>query len=295
MIYTVRPGDAFFQICQAFQLTPDQLMAANQLTIPFVRPGQPLMIPDTPLNMVKSRKTSRTLPSGEWSGSEEWRSDEVDSSPSSPVLPPQETKPIPGQPWLPDMPGHSIAVFKERILNKEVTIPIYVSRAAFFFMSKMAVEQTGCFAICGAKCQNCIRSENVPFYVLPHNTEWGRLGDYGVVINTRTKKATYAICADWGPKHSNTVLTEGTRFSGHIGEGSVHLGKQLDITGIKPNPLNGFEPFGVVYIIFPNTTKGVKPISSVEEINIAGHNAFKMWGGWPQAQYLLKRHYNIDI
>ena len=221
MNYFVRPGENFQKVCEMFQLTPKQLMDANKLTEPFVAPSQTLNIPNPQTTTGITKQDSRTLALKEGTEIEDWRSEEVGSSTPDKVPTPQETLPVPGGPWPTFVQiGQTIAMFKEKdmgkILKKEVNIPIYISRAAFFFMSKMAVEETGCFSICGAQCRNCFKSENVPFYVIPHNTNWVNIGDYGVVINTRTKKAAYAICADWGPKHDTKILTEGTTYSGRM-------------------------------------------------------------------------------
>ncbi|WP_238540584.1 glycoside hydrolase family 75 protein [Paenibacillus mucilaginosus] len=192
--------------------------------------------------------------------------------------------------------GHTMAVFKARDINKN--IPIYNARASYFFMSKMAVEETGCYSICDHSvrpCGKCFTSEAVPFFVMPHNTNWIGLGDYGVVINTRTKQAAYAICADWGPKEQATVLKENTVYSGKIGEGSIHLGKLLNIKDIAPHPKRAFEPYGVLYILFPNSSTGARVLQSAEEINRNAHRHFKKWGGWKQAKYVLKEHFNQEI
>ncbi|MBU7315231.1 LysM peptidoglycan-binding domain-containing protein [Paenibacillus oleatilyticus] len=289
MIYTVKPGDSLQYICHGFQVKPERLMAVNGMSVPVISPGQSLIIPATPAS---ERHYSEKGEAAPWREAEEndWRSEEVPR--------PQDTQPIPGT-W-PDFPevkkGHQISVFKARDIRKD--IPIYNARAAYFFMSKMAVEATGCFSICDhsvSPCGNCFRSETVPFYVIPHNTNWVSLGDYGVVINTRTKEAAYAICADWGPKQDTVVLAGNTSFSGKIGEGSVDLGKRLNIKDITPNPLRAFEPFGILYIIFPNSANGVRTIKSVPEINRDAHRFFRKWGGWPQAKFVLDEHYNITI
>lgn len=284
MLYTVKVGESFHQICHRFQIKQEELMAANQMLAPMVTPGRSLFIP------FHSVRESHNTEAGEveLNENDDWRQ----------VPSPQETKPLEGS-WPSKSEwkkGHKIAVFKAKDIGKE--IPIYNSRAAYFFMSKMAVETTGCYSICDHSvrpCGKCFKSESTPFYVMPHNTNWVSLGDYGVVINTRTKKASYAICADWGPTHESISLAEGTRFAGKIGEGSIHLGKQLAIKDIAPNPTRAFEPFGMIYIIFPGSANGVRTIKSVEEINKDAHHAFSKWGGWDQVKFVLKEHYNITI
>jgi LysM domain/Fungal chitosanase of glycosyl hydrolase group 75 len=288
MYYTVKPGESLHHICHRFQVKQEELMAANQMLASTVTPGQLLFIPFYSVRKSLNIETGEVMPWEKLNENDDWRQ----------VPSPQETKPRPDE-WPPKREwrkGHKIAVFKAKDIDEN--IPIYNSRAAYFFMSKMAVELTQCYSICDHSvrpCGKCFKSESTPFYVMPHNTSWVSLGDYGVVINTRTKKATYAICADWGPTHESISTAEGTKFVGKIGEGSIHLGKQLDIKDIKPNPKKAFEPFGIVYIIFPGSANGVRTIKSVEEINKDAHHAFSKWGGWEQAQLVLKEHYNITM
>jgi hypothetical protein len=287
MYYTVKPGESLHHICHRFQIKPEELMAVNQIMAPIVTPGQTLFIP---LHSVRESYYTET---GEVTPFEELNENELRQVPS-----PEKTKPLPDAwPYKPEWrKGNKIAIFKAKDINKD--IPIYISRAAYFFMSKMAVETTECFALCDHSvrpCGKCFKSESTPFFVMPHNTHWASLGDYGVVINTRTKKAAYAMCADWGPIHEAISLSEATRFAGKIGEGSIHLGKQLNLKDIAPQPSKAFEPFGVIYIIFPGSANGVRTIKSVEEINRDAHRAFRKWGGWEQVQFVLKEHYNITL
>lgn len=288
MYYKVKPGESLDHICRIFQVKQEEIMAANQLIASTVTPGQVLFIPSQSVRNDLNRETGQVMPYEKLNEYDDFRQ----------VPSPQETQPHPDTWPIPPewAKGQKIAVFKAKDINKD--IPIYNSRAAYFFMSKMAVELTGCYSICDQSvrpCGNCFKSESTPFYVMPHNTNWVSLGDYGVVINTRTKKATYAIFADWGPKHDTISFAEGTKFAGKIGEGSMNLGKQIDIKDIHPNPKEAFEPFGIVYIIFPGSSNGIRVIKSVEEINKDAHHAFSKWGGWKQAQLVLKEHYNITI
>lgn len=285
MYYRVKPGESLDHICHRFQVKQEELMAANQMIASTVTPNQLLFIPLYSVRKSLNLKTDEAILGGELNENNDWRQ-----------IIPQSTSQIPGL-WPEDTrKGHKIAVFRAKDINKD--IPIYNSRAAFFFMSKMAVEKTGCFSICDHSvrpCGECFKSESTPFYVMPHNTSFASLGDYGLVINTRTKKTSFAICADWGPKHEAITIETGTKFSGKIGEGSIFLGKQLQIKDIDPNPLKAFEPFGVLYIIFPGSAaNGVRTIKSVEEIKRDAQHAFEKWGGMKQARFVLKEHYNID-
>lgn len=285
MIYTVQQGDSLHHICHRFRVQLEQLMAANRMTVPVVSPGQSLVIPVDPLSESNYTETGKATPWEEPNENDSWRE----------VPTPQETTPAPDiwPSFLENKKGHQIAVFKAKDIKKD--IPVYNARAAYFFMSKMAVETTGCFSICKHPCGECFKSESTPFYVIPFNTNWVSLGDYGVVINTRTKEAAYAICADWGPKQDSVTLAGNTMFSGKIGEGSIHLGKHLKIKDIHPNPSSAFEPFGILYIIFPNSANGVRSLKTVQEINKDAHRFFRKWGGWPQVQFVLKEHFNIKI
>lgn len=260
-------------------------MTANRMIDPTVTSGQSLIIPTHSVNESHETETGVTTLSEELSEHIPWRS--ITTGPLQTPGDPDQW-PIPQQ--LP-LKGEPIAVFKETDINK--SIPIYTSRAAYFFMSRMVVEPTKCFSICNQKispCGDCFKSESTPFYIMPHPISWVSLGDYGVVINTREKTAAYALFADWGPKNESITLnTARTLFSGKIGTGSIYLGKQLKVNPTEPTQ------YGIVYIIFPNSANGIKTIKSVEEINKEASKAFKRWGGWPQAKYLLKNHYNITM
>ncbi len=278
MIYTVQPGESLQHICQRFHVSLNELMIANQMIVPTVTLGQTLFIPFHSENKIINTGIGNATPQGDYS----WRQETPEVTPQIPGFWPQDTR-----------TGNKIAVFQEKDTRKD--IPIYNARAAIFFMSKMAIEEPQCFALCGNQCRECFKSESTPFYVMPHNTSWVSLGDYGVVINTRTKKSAFAICGDWGPKHQ--PLAEGSKFVGRIGEGSIYLGKQLDIKYIAPNPLAGYESSGVLYIVFPGSasSENLATIKSVENINKEAHYAFRKWGGWKQAKFVLKEHYNINF
>jgi hypothetical protein len=287
MYYKVLPGESFHHICQRFKVNPEELMVANKMTEPFVTPGQMLIIPFHFDRASINSETGNETPWKELNENDDWRQ----------VPSPQETKPLPDT-WPIESKfrkGNLFTVFTDKDIKKN--IPIYISRGAFVFMSKMAMDDPGCYSICDHSvkpCGQCFKRETHPFYVMPYNTNMVSLGDYGVVINTRTKKAAYALCADWGKPHDSISFSEGTRFIGRIGEGSVHLGRQLDIKDIHL-PNKAFEPNGVLYIVFPNSADGVRTIKSVAEINKDANKEFKRWGGWEQAEFLLKEHYNITL
>lgn len=98
-----------------------------------------------------------------------------------------------------------------------------------------------------------VNSEKIPYIALPPelikltNT---KLGDVGYVYNTHTKKSSFVIFADTGPK-------------GKIGEGSIFLAKKL---GIKDSPRTGGQASGVIYVVFPNSkVNGLYSIENIEK------------------------------
>lgn len=216
------------------------------------------------------------------------------------VISPKSATPNPKQFYVQPERINQFALFQERILKtdqKDTLIPIYNSRSAYFFMSKMEVEGDGCYSICKASCSICYKSSEHPFFLIPQYTQWLGLGDYGVVINLNTKEqqAAYAICVDF-EKHETKIINGNTVFRGKIGKGSIALGKALNINDIAPNPLAAFQPFKIVYIIFPNTHSPAKNrIKTVKEINEEAHRAFQDWGGWPYAQFVIKEKYDIIL
>ncbi len=55
--YTVRPGDSLYLIGQAYGLTPEEIMAANNLTTTTIWPGQVLLIPGRTRYVVRAGDT----------------------------------------------------------------------------------------------------------------------------------------------------------------------------------------------------------------------------------------------
>jgi hypothetical protein len=195
-----------------------------------------------------------------------------------------------------------IAIFQERILksDREYTkIPIYNSRASFFFMNKMAVEEDGCYTICKTSCDVCFKnykSREYPFFVMPQYTHWTRVGDLGVIINLASEdhKAAYSICADLGPDQT-IIENNSTVFKGKIGEGSIALGKYLKIKDSEIGDGSGaFQPSHILYIVFPNSGVLVEN-GTIKEINEKAHLLFQMWGGWDYAKVVVQQKYNINL
>ncbi|WP_176560397.1 glycoside hydrolase family 75 protein [Brevibacillus dissolubilis] len=114
-----------------------------------------------------------------------------------------------------------------------------------------------------------------PYFVLPYphykDPKWGpvRIGDLGVVINTKNGKMAYAIFAD--------------AFLGHfIGEGSLALAREL---GIDDNPnTGGEETKSIIYLVFPGSGKGQGTVPSIEEIRQTAAQYFNAWGGQAQVE-----------
>lgn len=214
------------------------------------------------------------------------------------IISPKTARPDPEIFYMPTERVDQVALFQERILNEDKKVPIYNSRASYFFMNKMAVEGEGCYSICKSSCGICYKSKIHPFFVMPKYTQWIRLGDYGVVINLNTKEqeSAYAICADLGPDET-IALNNNTVFKGKIGEGSLALGKYLKI---KDSELGigdqAFQPNNMLYIVFPGSASyTANKIRTIKEINEHAHRYFQMWGGWSHAQFVVKQKYNIIL
>ncbi|SRR5581483_208033 len=94
-----------------------------------------------------------------------------------------------------------------------------------------------------------VDAESIPYIVLPGgHLGNASLGDYAIVINTRTGKRIAAIVADAGPKHK-------------IGEASIATAREL-LGNDHCSPRNGgTEKAYIRYIVFPNSRDGVFPAS----------------------------------
>jgi hypothetical protein len=105
-------------------------------------------------------------------------------------------------------------------------------------------------------------SESIPFFVLPgQHSNTAKLGDVGLVYNTRTGDNCYAVYGDVGP-------------SGKIGEGSMRLAQAL---AIDPDPKQGgTESRILVFVVFPGSVGAWKPPSVWFD---AANTLFYAWGG----------------
>lgn len=107
-----------------------------------------------------------------------------------------------------------------------------------------------------------VNSEAVNYISIPGRPTLGaKLGDFAVVIHPETGAYAYSVYADEGP----------------FGAGSIALANALGI----PSTNSGGISHGIVYIVFPGTTKGW-PLSR-QEIDQHGANLFANWGGMAKA------------
>lgn len=108
-----------------------------------------------------------------------------------------------------------------------------------------------------------VNSEVVPYIALPAKLVGSdtKLGDFCIVINTTNQSICGAIVADCGGNK-------------HIGEGSIALAQKL---GINDNPKNGGCEDGLIYVVFPQSTKGFSV--SPESIDLISKQLFDQWGG----------------
>jgi hypothetical protein len=114
-------------------------------------------------------------------------------------------------------------------------------------------------------------SESIPFFVMPGNHYNGlKLGDVGLVYNTKTGDNCYAVFGDVGP-------------SSKIGEGSIRLAGALNID-VNPKS-GGTESKAVVYLAFPGSVGAWKPPSVWFDV---ANTIFKAWGGMSRFQKVIK-------
>lgn len=114
-------------------------------------------------------------------------------------------------------------------------------------------------------------SESIPFFVLPgkHNNG-AKLGDVGLVLNTRTGDNCYAVYGENGP-------------SDKIGEGSIRLAEALSIDhNVKSG---GTESRIVVFLVFPGSVGAWKPPSVWWD---AANTLTKAWGGLSKLKEIAK-------
>ena len=86
-----------------------------------------------------------------------------------------------------------------------------------------------------------VNAARVPYIALPATEDGPQLGDFALVVNTRTRKASPAIFAD---------------ISAVPGEGSIALARRL---GINADPRRGGTDSGILYFVFNNSGTGTVP------------------------------------
>jgi hypothetical protein len=110
-----------------------------------------------------------------------------------------------------------------------------------------------------------VNAEVIPYIALPgklvESGKLAQLGDFCMVYNTNNQTMAGAIVADVGNND-------------HVGEGSIALAQKL---GIKADPKHGGCNDGILYVIFPGTTRGY-PIDAATIEQVAS-TLFKTWGG----------------
>jgi len=112
-----------------------------------------------------------------------------------------------------------------------------------------------------------VNAETINFIVLPIGFGPGvKVGDFAVVIDALTADYDYAVYADEGP-------------SDQIGEGSMALAASL---GYSSNPRNGGTGSGLVYVVFPGSSKGFP--ASQDAIDHQASGLFTNWGGLSQVK-----------
>jgi len=93
------------------------------------------------------------------------------------------------------------------------------------------------------------------------------LGDLAAVINPKNGKVKYAVFGDVGSV-------------GHIGEGSVWLGNELqDTPDAHPDAKHGGFDSGIIYVVFPGSGAASGNPRSLAAIDAEGQKLFNAWGG----------------
>jgi len=116
-----------------------------------------------------------------------------------------------------------------------------------------------------------VDARHIPCYVLPPKlvgSEKARLGDLGVVYNTKNEAISFAIFADVGPGDS-------------IGEGSIALGHSLGISTDLRKKKAG-QSKGVFYLVFPETASTPAWPRTIEDMQEQAEATFQQWGGLSQ-------------
>lgn len=115
-------------------------------------------------------------------------------------------------------------------------------------------------------------SESIPFFVLPGSHGNGaKIGDVGLVFNTKTGDNCYAVYGDIGP-------------SSKIGEGSIRLAEALKLSNCNPKD-GGTESKIMIFLVFPGSVGAWKPPSVWWD---AANTLTHAWGGLARLKKIAK-------
>ncbi len=162
-------------------------------------------------------------------------------------------------------PLPNVSQFKTDASAAAATIPLCRSKGAIWFKADLDIDCDGgstpeCKAdkyylpetSCSTSEGKPLDASNLPFFVLPRNSNGFNAADYGVRCGSvgaviYNGKVEYAILGDRGP-------------DGVIGEASYAMAKRL---GINPDPNSGGIASGVTYIVFTGSAAVLpKPIEN---------------------------------
>ena len=152
-------------------------------------------------------------------------------------------------------------------------VPCIQSAGPFagFFVSQTSLLADPGKPLCDAR--RYLNSLEVPFFVLPANSEFlrrgMRKGDIAAAIHAPTGQVVFAIFGDTGPANK-------------LGEGSLALALMLRKRPLLPKPVRGQAekeamPGGVYMLMFPHSDAGPPYVAG--RISEAGQRLLGAWGG----------------
>ncbi len=142
--------------------------------------------------------------------------------------------------------------------NKPIVQKVYEPNPGFYVSGTSLVNPT----YPEASQYRYIDAESVPYFVLPgSHTNGAKVGDIGLLYNTKTGDNCYGVFADQGP-------------SSKIGEASLRMATALNIPN---NPkTGGTESKIIVYLVFPGSIASWKPPNVWWDV---ANTLTKAWGG----------------
>ena len=115
-----------------------------------------------------------------------------------------------------------------------------------------------------------VDAANVPYIVLTTAGKFGAtLGDLCLVYNPKNKKTGRGVFADGGP-------------AGKLGEASIAMAVAV---GVPSSPKNGGQGHGLVYVVFPKSSKGWPTTNAIIQAEVT--QLFTRWGGIERLKTLL--------